>query len=669
MKRSARQVSLARGKAGVVLSAVCLSLTVSWSRCGTADELIPADRLTDWKPGVTVGVPGGIPTNRNHLIDVTKAPYNADKTGKTDAQPAILKAIADAGDNDVVYLPAGTYLSRRGITVYGGKSRITIRGDGPEKTIIRPSGPTSSGVSVTPGDGGDWWYGNRTKLDIKGSYKRGATELTVGDTRALKDYPKAGIGEIVQIAIKGDKKLPVLSSGGVPGYDRKYITRIVAKTAATVTISPPLLFDLPAELAPVMRPVGRYAESVGIEDLAVDGTDCPAGGCLVNIGQSFGCWVKNVTVRQAQNRLIGLDGSLQCEITHCNVAGRKTAAGPNGGGLFLSMSSHCLIEDNIISPDTEVDGGSAGNVFAYNFCDDDWIQGGLLGMSIDTNHSPHNSFNLYEGNYVPRFQADGYWGSCSHDTAFRNWFHASSRKTTEWWVAVNLNRFTRCYNIVGNILGKKGYTWLYEVEMTGFSYGKHYIYSLGFPNMGNGWCNGKMAQPSKGKNWADWDPVAGTTIKGVLTERKSNSEGEITLTSGSVAVEQAPMMKAGELTTFVQVRKVDGKVATVSSAPWQTRLPALNTEVLLFPGSGGFQELDLDVKDTAILKGNYNYKDNAVPASESLGSAKLPNSLYLQEKPAWFGKLAWPPFGPDVDFENNKIPAQVRYENMTKSAR
>ena len=41
----------------------------------------------------------------------------------------------------------------------------------------------------------------------------------------------------------------MLSSGGVPGYDRKYITRIVEKTATTVTISPPLLFDVPAELA------------------------------------------------------------------------------------------------------------------------------------------------------------------------------------------------------------------------------------------------------------------------------------------------------------------------------------------------------------------------------------------------------------------------------------
>ena len=119
--------SLACGKAGVVLSAVFLSLAVSWPCCGTAADLIPADRLADWTPGITVGVPGGIPTGRNHLIDVTKAPYNADKTGNTDAQPAILKAIADAKDNDVVYLPAGTYRINHGIDIRG-KSRITIRG-------------------------------------------------------------------------------------------------------------------------------------------------------------------------------------------------------------------------------------------------------------------------------------------------------------------------------------------------------------------------------------------------------------------------------------------------------------------------------------------------------------------------------------------------------------
>ena len=44
-------------------------------------------------------------------IDVTKAPYNADKTGASDAAPAIQQAIADGYNMSlVVYVPKGTYL-------------------------------------------------------------------------------------------------------------------------------------------------------------------------------------------------------------------------------------------------------------------------------------------------------------------------------------------------------------------------------------------------------------------------------------------------------------------------------------------------------------------------------------------------------------------------------
>ena len=121
--------------------------------------IIPADRLTDWTPGVTVGVPGGIPTDRTHLIDVTKAPYNADNTGKEDAQPAIMKAIGDAKDNDVVYLPAGTYRIDRGIGIGGGKSRITIRGAGPDKTILKHEGPAEQR---------DQHLGRRRRLVVSG---------------------------------------------------------------------------------------------------------------------------------------------------------------------------------------------------------------------------------------------------------------------------------------------------------------------------------------------------------------------------------------------------------------------------------------------------------------------------------------------------------------------
>src|SRR6185437_14872591 len=62
--------------------------------------LIPNTRLAPWTPGVTVGVPGGIPLTRTHVVDITQAPYNADPTGASDCHDAITSAInaAQAGD-------------------------------------------------------------------------------------------------------------------------------------------------------------------------------------------------------------------------------------------------------------------------------------------------------------------------------------------------------------------------------------------------------------------------------------------------------------------------------------------------------------------------------------------------------------------------------------------
>ena len=117
------------------LMAVLSALLFFWSSGAMAAEIIPADRLADWTPAVAVGVPGGIPTDRTHLIDVSKAPYNADNTGKGDAQPGIQKAIADAKDKDVVYLPAGTYRLEKPIRI-GYKSRFTLRGAGMGKTLL-----------------------------------------------------------------------------------------------------------------------------------------------------------------------------------------------------------------------------------------------------------------------------------------------------------------------------------------------------------------------------------------------------------------------------------------------------------------------------------------------------------------------------------------------------
>jgi hypothetical protein len=62
----------------------------------------------------------------------------------------------------------------------------------------------------------------------------------------------------------------------------------------------------------------------------------------------------------------------------------------------------------------EINFGTTNSVVAYNYVPNDGSDG------ITVNHGAHNCFNLYEGNFVTRFKNDGYFGSESDQTFFRN---------------------------------------------------------------------------------------------------------------------------------------------------------------------------------------------------------------------------------------------------------
>ena len=249
----------------------------------------------------------------------------------------------------------------------------------------------------------------------------------------------------------------------------------------------------------------------------------------------------------------------------------KCEAQPNSGGLFLSMSTGCLVEDCILSPGTEVDGGVAGSVLAYNFCDAEAVQGGLLASTMNINHGAHNSFNLYKGNYFPKIQATAITAR-SHETIFRNWFHATQRQDAvvglrepEPLLPLLLHRRQRP-RAEGVRLEIRGWDGPDSATRSTAS-----IRSA-FPNMGNGWCNGKTVQPSKGKHWADWDPVDGTSIKGAA-DGSAIPWARSPSVPGALAVEQARMIEGGGAAKWAVVRKVEGKVATVDASPWGTKLP------------------------------------------------------------------------------------------------
>ncbi len=599
-------------------------------------ELLPAARRVDWTANVAVGVPGGIP-NRTRLLDVTKAPYNADNTGVLNASSAIQAAINAASPEDVVFLPAGYYRIESIVYIPHNKDSITIRGAGMKETILDVR--VNRAISAGSGSDYQWAWPGSNNIVLTGLAK-GSSTVSLGNTSAFS------VGQIIQIASENITDDGLISAGYPPtvsvggyGYLRKQKTRITGKTATSVSFSPPLYYAPPIGYLARVNAAQQQLDFVGIEDLTIDGangkTDFP-----ILFEQCYGCWIKNVRILNTNNYGVFFTDSLNCEMRGCLIRDRKVG-GSNGAGILVGSVSGSLFEDNIvlnIFPAVEVTFSSMGNVFAYNLMENS------VGGTLNTNHAPHNSYNLYEGNISPNMQSDGYYGGASDDTFFRNWFHGTNLSRTLRTFKVSLNRFTRNYSFIGNIIGDAG------------SGGEPY--SFGNPNMGNSMYDG-TARPMTGQFWRDWK------AKGTLTVRASDIAGTFKLLSGSFFVGQLGYMLWDNKRIQFSVSSINSNGISFSSGIGNA-LPEVGTEVSVFMGPSGYQESDLDVEATTLRRGNFNTKDNAIPASEALGADTLPNSLFRSAKPEYFGSLPWPaidPLNPNPSFES--IPAGYRYVRGT----
>ncbi|MEO8637464.1 MAG: LamG-like jellyroll fold domain-containing protein [Candidatus Taylorbacteria bacterium] len=594
---------------------------------GGSSALIPSNRLANWIPGVTAGVTGGIPTNRTHLIDVTQAPYNADKTGATDAAPAINSAITAAVANDIVYLPAGTYKILTQI-VASFKSNITLRGAG-ASTILDCYVP-----SVCVNIRGSEFY-NVSAVPVLSGASKGSTQVSVSDSSPYT------VGNIVKISGKNKTSLPTIS---VSGYEniQSQIVVLTGKSGSALSFSPPLIVDFSGRQPSITAPNYATSRYVGIEDLTIDGSNATTQ-FGISAGGTYASWVKNVKVRHMSNYSISFNDSLGCEVRH-SFLDELNHGGTNGSGFLSGGNTGCLFEDNIVYksfPLLEINFSSVGNVFAYNYMPDG---------SVNVNHGSHNSYNLYEGNYLQggEFKSDGYFGSDSEEMFFRNW--------TSGFLA--FKRFSRNFSAIGNVVG---------------------AYSLGQPNIGNGASTG-FALPSQGIYWLDWSPVAGLGIKGTLTSRASDgSSGVVTLSAGTsrlLGYCQAFGGNCPAITTQwsngarigMHTTAFSGNAVSLTGG-YLDPLPAQGTAIGLWPRSEGFQELDMDVGLTFIRKQNYIF-GKGIPANEALtGGQTLPNSLYLSSKPAWFGSLSWPPYSPTNAAQTaDNIPAGYRFNHPGQEA-
>ena len=97
---------------------------------------VPACIITQCSPEFTFLHSEPIADN-GKILDVTKPPYNADKTGAREASATIQHAIDDAAkanNRSIVYVPAGLYRIKSTIHVTGGN--YTVQGTGYRSTFI-----------------------------------------------------------------------------------------------------------------------------------------------------------------------------------------------------------------------------------------------------------------------------------------------------------------------------------------------------------------------------------------------------------------------------------------------------------------------------------------------------------------------------------------------------
>lgn len=612
--------------------ALALGILLANSAFGT---IISPDRIVPWVPGVTVGVRSGVPA-RTNLIDATRPPYNADKTGQTNASSAINAAISAANSNDVVYLPAGNYLLQDPVTL---KSFVTVRGAGMTNTIVHYV--KSWGNAFAMGTGWNWLWNNPSAPNnsIVSGFSKGSSNLVFASTSPSWVQKLCLLNEL------NDTNLPVLHT---MGYERcrGQLTLITAVNGNTVTIWPPLYWNMQTNLNPHFAVASLDIRFAGLEDLTVDSTNATTGSPLVMMTQGFNCWYKGVKVSYCVNWAFGMTDSLHCEMRQCWVDKSLGGATPNHAGLLMCNSSACLVEDNIfdnVFPLIEVNRASGGNAFTFNFANQTY-----WGVSLDGNHNPHNQYNLWEGNVAANFSSDGYFGSASEDTLFRNWFHTEAPYGTPRGIwALKFCRFSRNENIVGNVLG---------TSKTNISaYG---LYELGQPNMGN-------------ETWTGFGPPWQAVVR---------DPGAITFSQSNFAVTaSAPFFYATNVSWFIQDR-TDGGVITIDSYVSSTVVMAVsyqtayrtNHSFVLAPGPSGWQEMDTNVLATAFIKGNYSYPVSILypgsvwPTNDpnvalSAGEVLPASLVYANGAPSWWGANNWPAIGPDQTPVNGMIPALLRY--------
>ena len=455
---------------------------------------LPEDRTVEWQGNV--GVRGGIPSREDlrNCVDSDGVPTD----GVSDATAAIQDCLDATPPDGVAYLPAGTYRVTDTIYVHGDRSLRGAGSDPDDGTTILSDSPLDSIVQIGAG------HSEGELLQVAGT-PRGSTSLTLDDASSLS------AGDFILVNQLNDDTIPVTPASYAEGdctwCDQFGATRLRAQVVEVVAVSgddleidPPLFFALDDALDPRVMRLDMEARA-GLEDLVVKNDPSIADGWNVNVmfRGAANAWMKNVRVDTCGKRCVDLrtyhyrvevrDSWLEGCLDHANS--------DTCYGTEVAEGSSSLVENNVYHDTSNgpiLMWGASGNVVAYNYANavfrtqqrDSWF------WPNSWTHGAHPSFNLWEGNVLAGINWDGYWGSASHNVAFRN--RVTSLDPDAGLVpghvevaAILIETNNHFMSVVGNVLGTDGWTDSYEEIGTRY-WGANLVYATGTGGDGDPAC-------------------------------------------------------------------------------------------------------------------------------------------------------------------------------------
>jgi Pectate lyase superfamily protein len=316
--------------------------------------------------------------------------YGAKGDGLTDDTAAFRDAINAVAEEGAVLVPAGRYVLTD--TVEINRSRVVLRGEGPEKSILVIPKPLSeihpleqvdavkAAYAFTGGfvlmKGVD--HGKRIGA-VTSPSKRGDPTLTLSSTTGLKS------GDWIRLIMRDPDDHSLLRSlhGDLlePGSDTlkskqpvDWAARVIAVDGKQITLDRPLRLDVRTEWKPEVITMEPTLRGSGLEGLGFEFPGIPklphlkeAGYNAIQLSGAVDCWIRDVTVIDADNGVI-MGGSRFCTVDGFTTRAVKRtgftghhamwATGKTQDSLFIHF--RC---DTTYVHDLTVEGFSNGNVF------------------------------------------------------------------------------------------------------------------------------------------------------------------------------------------------------------------------------------------------------------------------------------------------------------------